>query len=139
MVDGNGTLIKRIFENAPFVRSLGIELVSFGTGWCETSLKVTSVLKQQHGLVHAGVLMTLADHSCGGAAATTASDEQDVITVETKVAFLRPAPVSVLLCRAQVLRAGRRLVFTEAEVFTEEKIVVSKVSSTLAFVALKSS
>jgi uncharacterized protein (TIGR00369 family) len=99
---------------------------------------VTSVLEQQHGLVHAGVLMTLADHSCGGAAATTAGEEQDVITVENKVSFLRPASASVLLCRAQVLRAGKRLVFTEAEVLTEEGVVVSKASSTLAFIPLKS-
>jgi hypothetical protein len=38
MNDGNRLLFERIFQNAEFVRSLGIQLTSFGKGWCETSL-----------------------------------------------------------------------------------------------------
>jgi uncharacterized protein (TIGR00369 family) len=72
MNEANGTLVEQIFEDARFVRSVGIELLSFGDGWCETRVKVVPALEQQHGLVHAGVLMTLADHTCGGAAASTA-------------------------------------------------------------------
>jgi uncharacterized protein (TIGR00369 family) len=140
MNEANGNLIKQIFESAPFIRSLGIELASFGKGWCETVVKVLPILEQQHGLVHAGVLMTLADHTCGGAAATMAPDGQDVITVETKVSFLRPAKARILLCRGQVLRVGKRLVFVEAEVVTErpsEKVILAKASSTLAFIPSK--
>ena len=84
--------------------------------------------------------MTLADHTCGGAAATTAPEGRDVITVENKVSFLRPASGPILLCRAQVLRAGKRLVFVEAEVTpadAEDKTIVAKASSTLAFITLK--
>src|SRR5215469_9446348 len=140
MNEANGMLVKRIFEDARFVRSLGIELVSFGNGWCEARINVVSTLRQQHGLVHAGVLMTLADHTCGGAAATMAPEGQDVITVENKVSFLRPASGPVLFCRADVLRAGKRLVFVEAKVETEQggdRKIVAKASSTLAFIPLK--
>jgi hypothetical protein len=35
MNDGNRLLFERIFQNAEFVRSLGIQLTSFGKGWCE--------------------------------------------------------------------------------------------------------
>jgi uncharacterized protein (TIGR00369 family) len=138
--ESNEKLVRQIFESAPFIRSLGIELASFGRGWCESVVSVVPSLNQQHGLVHAGVLMTLADHTCGGAAATMASEGQDVITVENKVSFLRPAQARILLCRAQVLRAGRRLVFVEAEVVVEqagERLILAKASSTLAFIALK--
>jgi uncharacterized protein (TIGR00369 family) len=141
MTEASGKLVKQIFENARFVRSLGIELTSFGDGWCETRVNVRPVLEQQHGFVHAGVLMTLADHTCGGAAATTAPEGRDVITVENKVSFLRPASGPVLTCRAQVLRAGRRLIFVEAEVMTERangRLLVAKASSTLAFIPLQS-
>ena len=141
MSEANGNLVKRIFADAKFVRSLGIELISFGHGWCETRIKVLPSLEQQHGLIHAGVLMTLADHTCGGAAASTAPEGQDVITVENKVSFLRPASVPVLLCRAQVLRAGKRLIFAEAEVTTEgakDMVIIAKASSTLALIPLAS-
>jgi uncharacterized protein (TIGR00369 family) len=136
----NDNLVRQIFDDARFVRSLGIELISFGTGWCETRVRVAPVLEQQHGFVHAGVLMTLADHTCGGAAATAAPADHDVITVENKVSFLRPASGPVLFCRAQVLRAGKSLIFVEAEVTIErptERVMVAKASSTLAFIPWK--
>jgi uncharacterized protein (TIGR00369 family) len=140
MTEHNHDLVNQIFERARFIRSLGIELISFGDGWCESQLNVAPSLEQQHGLVHAGVLMTLADHTCGGAAATMAPAGQDVITVENKVSFLRPASGRVLFCRADVLRAGKRLVFVEAKVETEkggDRKIVAKASSTLAFLPLK--
>src|SRR5579864_3880481 len=139
MSDGNRTLVERIFQDAQFIRSLGIELTSCGNGWCEARLKVASTLQQQHGFVHAGALMTLADHTCGGAAASTMAEDRDVITVETKVSFLRPALAQELICRAEVLRAGKNLVFVEAEVMVEGekgRLMVAKASSTLAVIPL---
>jgi uncharacterized protein (TIGR00369 family) len=107
----NSELVEAIFAGAPFIHMLGVELVQSGKGWCEARLSVTPALQQQHGFVHAGVLMTLADHTCGGAAASAVPEDRDVITVENKVSFLRPALGQVLFCRAQVLRAGRTLIF----------------------------
>jgi acyl-coenzyme A thioesterase PaaI-like protein len=83
--------------------------------------------------------MTLADHTCGGAAASTVED-RDVITVENTISFLRPATSAELFCRATVLRAGKNLVFVEAEVMVEGdagRVLVAKMSSTLAVIALK--
>ncbi len=91
MNTANLGLVKEIFQNAEFIRSLGIELTSCGKRWCETRVKVAPMLRQQHGFIHAGAVMTLADHTCGGAAASTVPDGRDVITVETKISFLRPA------------------------------------------------
>ena len=60
MSDGNRGLVERIFQDAQFVRSLGIELTACGNGWCEAKLKVSFVVRQQHGFIHAGALMTAA-------------------------------------------------------------------------------
>src|SRR5215467_12087493 len=139
MNDGNRALVERIFQDAQFIHSLGIELTSCGPGWCETRLRVSPSLRQQHGFVHAGVLMTLADHTCGGAAATTVPEGRDVITVENKISFLRPASGAELTCRAEVLRAGKNLVFVEAEIMSHSdkgKVMVAKASSTLAVIML---
>jgi uncharacterized protein (TIGR00369 family) len=138
MSDGNRPLVERIFRDARFVQSLGIELTASGEGWCETRAKVSPSHEQQHGFIHAGVLMTVADHTCGGAAASMVSEDKDVITVENKVSFLRPASGSVLLCRAEVLRAGRNLIFVEADVSVERegrRANVARASSTLLVIA----
>ena len=139
MSEANTSLVQQIFEDAEFIRSLGIELAAYGKGWCETRVNGSSLQRQQHGFVHAGVLMTLADHTCGGAAASTVGENLDVITVENKVSFLRPASGPNLFCRAQVLRSGKTLVFVEAEVLDERadgRVIVAKASSTLAVIPL---
>lgn len=139
MEDANRRSVERIFRDAPFIHSLGIELISCGKGWCETRVKGVPSLRQQHGFIHAGAIMTLADHTCGGAAASTVAEDRDVITVENKVSFLRPALGPELICRAEVLRAGRNLVFVEAAVMVESaggRKLVAKASSTLAVVPL---
>jgi uncharacterized protein (TIGR00369 family) len=135
ILEGNRKLVERIFRDAPFVRLLEIRLGSFGLGWCETSVNISPDLQQQHGLVHAGVLMTMFDHTCGGAAASTVFENKDVITVENHVSFLSPASGTILSCRAEVLRAGRNLIFVEADlsVNREGKLpLVAKATSTLA-------
>jgi uncharacterized protein (TIGR00369 family) len=140
MGDGNRPLVERIFRDANFIRSIGVELSAFGFGWCETQLKISPTLFQQHGFVHAGVLMTLADHTCGAAAASTVPEDKDVITVENKVSFLRPGTGPVLKCRADVLRTGRNLIFVEATVTAERHdapVMVAKASSTLAIIPAK--
>jgi uncharacterized protein (TIGR00369 family) len=144
MTDTNRSLVEQIFHGAPFIGSLGVKLISHGQGWCETTIDIVPALQQQHGFVHAGVLMTIADHTCGGAAASVVPEEKDVITVENKTSFLRPASGSALICRGQVLRAGTNLIFVEAEVAVErsgERLAVAKTSSTLAVIprALKHS
>ena len=137
MNETNLSLVKEIFQNAEFIHSLGIELTSCGWGWCETKVNGTNALRQQHGLIHAGALMTLADHTCGGAAASTVPEGHDVITIENKVSFFRPASGPNLVCRAEVLRAGKNLIFVEATVMVEseeERVIVAKASSTLAVI-----
>jgi len=133
----NVRLVEEIFHDAKFIHALGIELVGCGFGWCESKMAKSEGLEQQHGFVHAGALMTLADHTCGGAAASTMPEGKDVITVENKVSFLRPATGKQMICRATVLRSGRTLVFVEAEIVVERDgttAVVAKASSTLAVI-----
>jgi uncharacterized protein (TIGR00369 family) len=91
MTDVNRDLVEQVFRGAPFIGALGVKLVSYGEGWCETTVDIVSTLQQQHGFAHAGVLMTIADHTCGGAAASVVPQEKDVITAENKTSFLRPA------------------------------------------------
>jgi uncharacterized protein (TIGR00369 family) len=80
----------RIFDKANFLQHLGIQLTGAGSDTCETTLNIEDRHLQQHGFVHAGVIATIADHTAGGAA-RTASGERDVITIEFKINFLRPA------------------------------------------------
>jgi len=126
--------VRHIFDNAPFIREMGVELTSIEDGWCETHLVPGHKHKQQQGLIHAGVMATMADHTAGCAARGKVGMDQDVLTVEFKINFLRPALADRLRCRSHVLRAGKTLVVCESEVYagkSEEKLV-AKATVTLA-------
>ena len=127
--------VRHIFDNAPFIREMGLELTSIKDSWCETHLVPDRRHQQQHGLIHAGVMATMGDHTAGCAARGKVGMDQDVLTVEFKINFLRPALADRLRCRSQVLRAGKTLVICESEVYAEKKSeekLVAKATVTLA-------
>lgn len=74
-------------------------------------------IEQQHGFVHGGVVGMIADSSAGYAAMTMAPANASVLTVEYKINMLAPADGEKLIARGQVVRPGRTLIVTKAEVF----------------------
>jgi uncharacterized protein (TIGR00369 family) len=102
-------------------------------GVCETSLVVQERLLQQHGFIHGGVIATIADHTAGGAARSVSGDK-DVLTVEFKINYLRPATGDRLRCAASVLRGGKTVIVAEALVYAgnaEKETLVAKLIETL--------
>jgi len=127
--------VASIFQQAPFIADLGAELTDFGPGWCQSQLAITPRHLQHGGVIHAGVQATLADHTSGAAATTMLKPGQYVLTAEFKINLLWAAVGEKLVCRAQVLKAGRSLIFVEAEVFAvsaEKQTPVSKMSATMS-------
>ncbi len=128
--------VERIFYQANFIRDLNIRLDKVSEGVCETSLVVQDRLRQQHGFIHGGVIATMADHTAGGAARSVSGDK-DVLTVEFKINYLKPAIGNRLRCTATVLRAGKTVIVAEALVYAinaGKETLVAKLTETL-FVA----
>jgi uncharacterized protein (TIGR00369 family) len=126
--------VATIFDAAGFLKTLGIRLERVGPDSCDTSLVVTPAHHQQHGYVHAGVVTTLADHTAGGAARAAVPPGSDVLTLELKINFLLPGRGDRLEAHGRTLRAGRRIVVSESEVFEVsggERRLVAKCLSTL--------
>jgi uncharacterized protein (TIGR00369 family) len=96
---------------------LGAELVEVGDGRCVIELSRGDELTQHHGYFHAGVIGAVLDTAGGFAASSTVGWTDDVLTVEYKVNFVRPAAAERLRAEASVLRAGRRLVVCRGEAF----------------------
>ncbi len=131
--------VRQIFDKANFVRDLGMQLTLIEDGCCETILIPSKRHQQQHGLIHAGVLATMADHTAGCAARSVVGLEQDVVTVEFKINFLRPTVARRLRCRSKVLRAGKTIVVCEAELFAENESAEKLVSKAMMTLAVRGS
>jgi uncharacterized protein (TIGR00369 family) len=129
--------LQRFFRAAPFMVDLGVEPVALSPGRLTTVLPIHTRHHQHTGQVHAGVMATMADHTMGAAAQTMAPAGHWVLTAELKTSLLRAGKGERLVCEAVVIKAGRRLSFTEAEVFAEsggERTLVMKASATMALV-----
>jgi len=125
--------VREIFYRANFIRDLEIRLDKVSEGVCETSLVVQERLLQQHGFIHGGVIATMADHTAGGAARSVSGDK-DVLTVEFKINYLRPAIGDRLRCTATVLRGGKSVIVAEALVYASnagKETLVAKLIETL--------
>lgn len=131
------TALRSFFAAAPFMVDLGVEPIAVEPGRVTTALTIQPRFLQHTGVVHAGVMATLADHTMGAAAQTTAAEGYFAITAELKTSMLRPGKGERLVCEARVLKSGRQLTFTEAEVHAEsqgQRTLVMKASATMALV-----
>lgn len=86
-------------------------------GFFQTRVRIRGYHRQQDGFIHAGVMATMADHTAGYAAFTTVSEEFQILSIEFKVNFLRPAYGDGLVCRSRVIREGINVIVAESEVF----------------------
>ncbi len=100
-----------------FIASVGYVAVRVDFGLFESELAVEDRHRQQDGFVHAGVMATMADHTAGYAGFTTVDPGFQILTVEFKINFLKPAFGRTLSCRGRVIRGGSRIIVAESEVF----------------------
>ncbi|MDS1140182.1 PaaI family thioesterase [Pusillimonas sp. SM2304] len=74
-------------------------------------------VEQQHGFVHGGIVGMIADSAAGYAAMTMAPAGASVLSVEYKINMVAPADGQKLIARGRVIRPGKTLIITTAEVF----------------------
>ncbi len=132
--------LRGFFHSSPFMVDLGVDPVAGGEGRVTTQLVIAHKHLQHTGQVHAGVMAALADHTMGAAAQTLAPDGHWILTAELKTSLLRAGKGERLVCEATVIKPGRNISFTEAEVWAEaagQRTLVMKASATMAVAVAK--
>lgn len=108
--------VRASFERQGLMRQLGARLVDASPGECTIALPYSDRITQQQGGYHGGAMAAIADIAGGYAALTVAPAGMEVTAVEFKINFLAAFQDGELLAHGRVLRAGRRLIITTAEV-----------------------
>lgn len=127
-------MVEDVLEQAPFVQHLGIRATHLAPGICHTAMPIRPEMLQHSGVVHAGVLTTLADHSAGAAAGTLIAADETLVSVEFKVHLLRAARGQRLMCKAEVVRPGRRFTIVQADVYDDADRRVARLLGTMTTV-----
>ena len=95
---------------------LGVRLLSVTQGQVELALTYSDKLTQQQGGFHGGAIGALADIAGGYAALTVAPEGMEVVTIEYKINFLNSLQGGEIRAIGKVIKAGRRVIVTSAEV-----------------------
>ncbi|KFF25211.1 thioesterase [Chryseobacterium vrystaatense] len=124
--------IKQSFDQQGLMKTLKAELVSVENGEVKISCTFSEALTQQHGFFHAGVATSIVDSACGYAAMTMMPEDTEVLTVEFKVNFMKPAKTDKLIAVGKVLQSGKTLTVCEGYVYDSsgEKLI-SKMTATM--------
>ena len=98
------------------MQHLGVRLLSVSEGTVELALPYGDKTTQQQGGFHGGAIGALADIAGGYAALTVVPEGMEVVTVEYKINFLDSHQGGEIRATGKVVKAGRRVVVTTAEV-----------------------
>lgn len=126
--------IEKFLERQYFMKHIHFDLNVIEKGRTEGTLKIEQIHHQQKGLLHGGVIATVADIVAGFAAYTMVPEDHHVVTGELKVSYLNPGIGDKLHAIGYVLKSGRKMNFCEAEVWCvngEERTLIAKATTTM--------
>ncbi len=109
--------VRDSFHRQQAMALIGATMPVVEAGYTEIYLPHKPEVTQQHGFIHGGVVGMIADSAAGYAANTLTPADASVLTVEYKMNLLAPADGELLIAQGTVLKYGRTLTVTRAEVF----------------------
>jgi uncharacterized protein (TIGR00369 family) len=124
--------IRAMLGKQALMQTFGARLGRIAPGEVEILLPWRDELGQQGGTLHAGVIASIADSACGAAALTLMDEGADVMSVEFKLNLLAPARGERFAARARVIRPGRTLTVTAADVYAGDGESETLVATMLA-------
>ena len=114
--DALWTRVQDSLERQGMMRHLGARLLRVEPGLVEIALPYSDKVSQQQGGFHGGAMGALADIAGGYAGLTVAAEGMEVTTAEYKINFLSAFQGGELRATGRVIKGGRRLIVTSADV-----------------------
>ncbi len=108
--------VQSSFARQGLMQHLGARLLRVETGLCEIALPYSEKVTQQQDGFHGGAISAIADIAGGYAGLTIAEAGMEVTSVEFKINFMSAFQGGELHATGHVVKAGRRLIVTTAEV-----------------------
>ena len=108
--------IRDSFARQTIMATIGASITRVEPGEVTVELPFRPDLTQQHDFIHAGVVTMIVDSACGYAALTTMPPTAAVLSVEYKINFLASFQGGELRATGRVLKGGKRIIVTTAEV-----------------------
>jgi len=102
----------------------------------ETSLKVTLPIQPLFlntvGVVHGGIISSLADVAMCNTFEVDENKRQTVVTVDLKMTFIKKAMGEVLIANAYIIKKGRTLSHADCLIYDDKNNLVAKATGIFA-------
>ena len=131
-------LVKDRVNALPFVKLMGMKLLSCTGGKSVIRCRVREVLKNSGGTLHGGVVGTLVDMSVATALRSVLPLTSRMTTVEYKVNLLKPVSGGVITARGSVIRMGKTIAVGSTEIRNEAGEPVAFGSATFYILNVRS-
>jgi uncharacterized protein (TIGR00369 family) len=122
-------------ERVPYWRLLGLELKEVTPGWAAFEC-VVHESHMQNGVVHGGVLASIADSACAVAGISLVFPSSYATTINLQLSYLKPVSQGVFRAEGKCLRSGKNLLFSEARVLNATGELICTASSQLMIVSM---
>lgn len=115
-------MIHELFDRIPIFREHGYRLVSGTDDQYEIAMPVRKEFLQSGGVVHGGILATLADTT---AVFVLYKEGDEMKSIEFKLNFLRPATLDggEILARAKCVKRGSWVALADVELFQGDRLI----------------
>jgi len=123
---------------SPMMQLLGVSVVAAEKGGVTMAATPRDSFHNQVGVMHGGYIATLLDNACGAAAHSVLDGDHYCLTLEIKVAYLRPITVGTgpLTIVGRVQKAGRQVIVTEGVIRDGQGRDLATATSTLIVQAI---
>ena len=118
--------------NAPFLKLLGVRLLSAEMGKGEILLALKPEHTNTWAVAHGGVLLTLVDVAMAVAARSADQGDRSVVTIELKNNFMQAAN-GVLRVKADTVRTTATMAFCEAKLYNDQGEVCCMATGTFQY------
>jgi uncharacterized protein (TIGR00369 family) len=108
--------IRASFARQGLMQLFGATITEIAAGRCAISAPFSKAIGQQDGYFHGGAVGAIADAAGGYAAMSLLPLGVDVLTLEYKINFIRPAAGEALIATGEVLKAGKTMTVVRIDV-----------------------
>ena len=106
---------EKILSAQPFSKFLGTRIITFQAGKVVLETPIKKEYLQQNGFAHGGLISYAADNALTFAGGSVLGI--DVLTLEFKINFLRPATGKSLMAFADAIYSGKRHATCKCDIF----------------------
>jgi uncharacterized protein (TIGR00369 family) len=110
-------VVRASFARQGLLGQMGAWLVEVQPGRVVIELPYSTRVTQQQGLFHGAGIGAIGDSAGGYAALTLMPEGSEVVSIEYKINFVRPAKGQLLRADGHVLRAGKSVSVSRVDVF----------------------